>query len=118
MICTRRSSLAVFAFLAGLVLLPAAAPAHPGHGEVVLHSGEVVAIEAPRVQLEVFDKAAVALRKIWVVVDAQTVVRIGKARLKAADLRVGQKVDFAGETDEDPDGKPMVRAVTFRVTAK
>jgi hypothetical protein len=111
--CTSLVALSVL-----LAALPAAALVHPGHGEVVLYSGQISAIEIQRVELEVFDKAAMATRRLWVVVDAATVVRVGKAKLPVTDLRVGQKVDFAGETDEGPDGKPLVRAVTFRVKPK
>jgi hypothetical protein len=50
--------------------------------------------------------------------DGKTVVRSGKERLPVSALRAGQKVEFAGETDEGPDGKSLVRAVTFRVKMK
>jgi hypothetical protein len=109
---------AAIALLSALMFAPAVALAHPGHGEKVVYSGQVLTINPSRVELEIFDKAALATRRVWVTVDPQTVVRDGKAKLTISALRVGQKVDFAGETDEDPDGKPLVRAVTFRVKSK
>ncbi len=101
-----------------LALVPSLAFGHPGHGEIVLYSGRVLTIEAARVELEIFDRAALATRRVWVVVDEKTVVRAGKAKLPVSELRTGQQIDFAGETDEGPDGKSLVRAVTFRVKTK
>jgi hypothetical protein len=105
-------------FVAILAIAQAAALAHPGHGELVLYSGQVLTVESERVELEVFDKASFSTRRVWVVVDSKTVVRAGKAKLPVSELRAGQKVEFAGETDEGPDGKSLVRAVTFRVKTK
>jgi hypothetical protein len=98
------------------LMLPVLAVAHPGHGEKRLLSGTVSAIERDRVQLDVFDQASFSRRLVWVVVDEHTVVRVGKARLNATELRVGQRVDCASETDEGPDGVSFLRAVTFKVT--
>jgi hypothetical protein len=106
---------ATIVLVASLMLLPAIALAHPGHGEIVLYSGQVLTVESERVELEIFDKASFSTRRVWVVVDTKTVVRAGKAKLPVSELRAGQKVEFAGETDEGPDGKSLVRAVTFRL---
>lgn len=106
------------AVVAAIVSAVTLVAAHPGHGEVVRHTGRVTAVQDARVELEFFDAAATAIRRMWVVTDGQTVVRVGKARLAVDALRIGQNVEFAGETDEGPDGKPMVRAVTFRVKPK
>jgi hypothetical protein len=110
--------IAVVAFAAMLASAPGPALAHPGHGEIVLYSGAVLTVESGRVELEIFDKASFTTRRVWVIVDEKTVVRAGKARLPVSELRTGQQIDFAGETDEGPDGKTLVRAVTFRVKAK
>jgi hypothetical protein len=109
---------AAIVFVAALALAPPLTFAHPGHGEIVLYSGQVLTVESERVELEVFDKASFTNRRVWVVVDGKTVVRAGKERLPISALRAGQKIEFAGETDEGPDGKSLVRAVTFRVKVK
>ena len=100
------------------VLFAGRAGAHPGHGDPVMLSGTVVAVEAKRVQIETLDRASAAIKKVWVVVDDKTVVRAGKERLTAAALRVGQTVDCAGETDLGPNEEPLVRAITFRLKSK
>ena len=100
------------------IVPPLGSPSHPGHGEPVLLAGTVTAIEAKRVQIETLDRASASLKKVWVIVDDKTVVRAGKNRLTVAELHVGQKVDFAGETDLGPNDEPLVRAITFRLPSK
>jgi hypothetical protein len=106
-------------FLALLLSIGAAtaipATAHPGHGEKKMLSGTIVAIQPAKVQLEVFDQASFSRQRVWVVVDDKTAVRSGKNRLTIADLRTGQSVECAAETDEGPDGASLLLAITFRV---
>ena len=95
------------------------AAAHPGHGDpVVIYAATVVAIEPQRVQLEAVDRASASIKRVWWIIDAKTVVRVGKQRLGASELRVGQVVDCAGETDLGPNDEPLVRAITFRLKSK
>ena len=101
-----------------VVLFAVRASAHPGHGDPVMVSGTVTAIEAKRVQIETLDRASATIKKVWVVIDDKTVVRVGKARLTATELRIGQNVDCAGETDLGPNDEPLVRAITFRLKSK
>ena len=89
--------------------------AHPGHGEKKMLSGQIVAIEPAKIEMEVFDRASFSTQRVRVVVDDKTTVRAGKARLKVDDLRVGQQVECAAETDEGPDGAGLLLAITFRV---
>ena len=91
--------------------------AHPGHGEKKMLSGKIIAIEAAKIQLEVFDQASLSTQRVWLVVNDQTTVRAGKARLKVGDLRNGQQVECAAETDEGPDGASLLVAITFRLSA-
>jgi hypothetical protein len=91
--------------------------AHPGHGDPVLISGTITAIEPSRIQLESLDRASVSLKRVWVITNDKTVVRAGKARLPVSVLKVGQPVEFAGETDLGPADEPLIRALTFRVKA-
>jgi hypothetical protein len=100
-----------------LALMCGLLAAHPGHGEKKMLSGKIVAIEAAKVQLEVFDQASFSTQRVWVVVDDKTTVRSGKLRLTVDDLRAGQRVECAAETDEGPDGASLLVAITFRVTA-
>jgi hypothetical protein len=99
--------------LLGLLTDPIAA--HPGHGEKKMLSGTIVAIEPTKVQMEVFDQASFSTQRLWVVVDDTTTVRSGKNRLVIADLRTGQSVECAAETDEGPDGASLLLAITLRV---
>ena len=103
--------------LALVVLLGAVAvtSAHPGHGEKKMLSGTIVAIQPAKVQIEVFDQASFSTQRIWVVVDDKTTVRSGKNRLALADLRSGQSVECAAETDEGPDGISFLHAITLRI---
>lgn len=114
-----RAKLVAMRFLALLLLIGVAtaipATAHPGHGEKKMLSGTIVAVEATRIQMEVFDQASFSKRRFWVVVDDKTTVRSGKNRLKVADLRIGQVVECAAETDEGPDGASLLLAITVRV---
>ena len=103
--------------LGALLICSITAVAHPGHGDPVVFSGTVTAIESNRVQIETMDRASVMMKRVWVIVDEKTVVKVGKERLTAAALRVGQRLDFAGETDLGPNDEPLVRAVTFRLKA-
>ena len=89
--------------------------AHPGHGEKTMLSGKIVAIEPTKLQMEVFDQASFSTQRVWVVVDDKTTVRSGNTRLKVHDLRTGQQVECAAETDEGPDGASLLLAITFRV---
>lgn len=100
-----------------LIAVATAIPAiaHPGHGEKKMLSGTIVAIEPTKVLLEVFDQASFSTQRLWVVVDDKTTVRSGKNRLAVADLRTGQAVECAAETDEGPDGATLLLAITFRV---
>jgi hypothetical protein len=102
----------------GVVFTCGLLAAHPGHGEKKMLSGTIVTIEAAKIQLEVFDQASFSTQRVWVVVDDKTTVRAGKSRLKIEDLRTGQQVECAAETDEGPDGAALLLAITFRVTAK
>jgi hypothetical protein len=98
-----------------LTLMSGLVAAHPGHGEKKMLSGRIVAIEPAKIQMEVFDQASFSTQRVWVVVDDKTTVRSGKARLKVEDLRNGQEVECAAETDEGPDGASLLLAITFRV---
>lgn len=98
-----------------LALLSPNIAAHPGHGEPVLLSGTVVAVESMRVQLDVLDRASFSRKRVWVLVDEQTAVRSGKARLRLADLRSGLEVECAAETALGPDDAPLLRGITFRI---
>ena len=115
-----RCSPATFAIVIALMAVLQSLPlnAHPGHGDPVMVSGTVTAIEPTRVQIETFDRASARIKRVWVVVEDTTVVRVGKSRLTVAELRVGQKVDCAGETDLGPNEEPLVRAITFRLKSK
>jgi len=98
-------------------MLSALLSAHPGHGEKAMLAGKIVSMEPTKIELEIFDRASFSTRRQWVVVDEQTGVRAGKARLTLADLRVGLEVECASETDEGPDGATFLRAITFRLKA-
>ena len=80
-------------------------------------AGKIVAMEPTRIELEIFDRASFSTRRVWVVVDENTGVRAGKARLTLKDLRAGLEVECASETDEGPDGATFLRAITFRLKA-
>lgn len=103
------------ATVVGIGLLSALLLAHPGHGEKSMLSGKIVSIEPTRVELEIFDRTSFSTRRVWVVVDEQTIVRSGKERLTVRDLRGGLDVECASETDEGPDGASFLRATTFRL---
>jgi hypothetical protein len=98
-----------------MAMLSALLSAHPGHGEKALLIGTIVSMQPTRIELEIFDRASASIRRVWVVVDEQTGVRAGKARLALTDLRAGMDVECASETDEGPDGAPLLRAITFRL---
>ena len=87
-----------------LVVLSATLSAHPGHGEVELLTGTVTAIEAARIQLEVFDRNAFRTARRWVIVDEKTKVQSGKTRVGLGELRVGQDIDCMAENEEGEDG--------------
>lgn len=78
-------------------------------------SGTIVAIETLRLQIEVFDQASFSTQRIWVVLDESTTIRAGKNRLNRGDLRSGQSVECAAETDEGPDGASLLLAITLRI---
>lgn len=100
-------------------LLPLMLAAHPGHGEVSTMSGTVAAVEAKRIQLDVFDRASFSNKRIWVFVDDKTKIQDGKTRLQLADLKRGQPVDCMAETEEGTDGATALRAIQIRFrTAK
>jgi hypothetical protein len=88
---------------------------HPGHGEKKMLSGTIVAVEPTKVQIEFFDQASFSTQRVWVVVDDKTAVRSGKNRLTLADLRSGQSVECAAETDEGPDGVSFLLAIALRI---
>jgi hypothetical protein len=98
------------------VLNTGLAARHPGHGEKKMLSGTIVAIQPTKVQIEVFDQASFSTQRVWVVVDEKTTtIRAGKNRLTRADLRSGQEVECAAETDEGPDGASFLVAITLRL---
>ena len=108
----------IFVFaVALLVSMSVDVVAHPGHGDPVLITGTITAIEPARIQLEALDRASLSTKRVWVTTDDKTVVRAGKTRLSVTVLRIGQQVEFAGETDLGPAEEPLVRAITFRVKA-
>lgn len=98
-----------------LALMSSVLLAHPGHGEKKMLAGTIVAIAPAKIQLEVFEQASFSTQRVWLVVNDHTTVRSGKARLKVEDLRNGQQVECAAETDEGPDGASLLVAITFRV---
>ena len=110
------SPLRLFALVLCLGLASAAPSAgHPGHGEKKMLSGTLVAIEPTKVQIEVFDQASFSTQRVWVILDDGTTIRSGKNRLNRGDLRSGQSVECAAETDEGPDGGSRLLAITLRI---
>ena len=108
----------LFLALTFVASLDPAVAAHPGHGDPVVMSGTITTITATRIEIDTFDRASFTSKRIWLVVDQKTAVRAGKQRLQLGDLRIGQEVDVAGETDLGPADEPLIRAITFRVKVK
>ncbi len=101
--------------LSAVLALSALASPHPGHGEVKVLSGRLLAVEAERIQIDVFDREAFSHKRVWVILDAHTKIEAGKARRAAADLRPDQEVDCMAETEEGKDGAIDLRALRIRL---
>lgn len=89
--------------------------AHPGHGEVKVMSGKLVAVQAKNIQIEFFDPTSFTTKLVWVLVDDTTKVTAGKTRLAWTDLRLQQQIDCMAETEEGKDGTTALRAVQIRL---
>ncbi len=92
--------------------------AHPGHGEVKVMSGKVVAVQATRIQIEFFDRTSFTTKLVWVFVDGKTTITAAKTRLALTDLTPQQEIDCMAETEEGKDGSTELRAVQVRVKQK
>ena len=93
---TRRSLLAVTAAFAMMVLLTAAAYAHPGHEQKVM--GTVTMAAADHVMLKTTQG-----KDATVVINKDTKFTRAKKAMKAADMVVGMRVVIAAVTDENDD---------------
>ena len=99
-----------------LVLMCATAiAAHPGHGEVKVLSGRLVAVQVGKIQIEFFDRSSFSTKLSWVLVDDKTKVTAGKTRLTLADLKLHQEIDCMAEIEEGKDGTTALRAVQIRL---
>ena len=98
-----------------LLLFSRSVSAHPGHGDVKVLSGALTAVEAERIQINVFDQASLGHLRVWVIVDNDTKIEAGKTRLAVSDLRRDQEVDCMAETEEGKDGATDLRALRIRV---
>jgi hypothetical protein len=101
--------------LASFVALPATVGDHPGHGEIKVMSGKVIAIQAERIQIEFFDRASFSTKLVWVFVDDKTKVTAGKTRLALTDLKLQQDIDCMAETEIGKDETTVLRAVQIRL---
>jgi len=104
--------------LASFIALPAAVGDHPGHGEIKLLSGKVIAVEAERIRIEFFDRTSFSTKGAWVFVDDKTKVTDGKTRLALTDLKFGQDIDCMAETEIGKDEITVLRAVQIRLKPK
>lgn len=93
---SRRSLLAVTAVFAMMVLLTAAAYAHPGHEQKVM--GTVTMAAADHVMLKTTEG-----KDATVMINKDTKFTRTKKAMKASDLVVGMRVVIAAVTDENDD---------------
>ena len=98
----RRSWIAVVA-LAGLLVVPAVVRAHEGHSEKVL--GTVSSIQGVHVMVK-----TTAGKTVMVMLDAKTKITRDKAKLTAADVKVGDRVVAEGPLEKD-----MLMATTIQL---
>lgn len=105
----------ILATTAIVLMCWASLAAHPGHGEVKVLSGKLIAIQAERIQIDFFDRSSFSTKLVWVLVDDKTKVTAGKTRLTLADLKTHQEVDCMAETDDGKDGTTALRAVQIRL---
>lgn len=97
---------------------PLSSSAHPGHGEVKVMSGTVIAIQSERIQIEFFDRTSFSTKLVWVFVDDKTKVTAGKSRLRLSDLKLQQDIDCMAETEIGKDDTTVLRAVQIRLKPK
>lgn len=110
---------ALLAFVtASFVALPAVVGDHPGHGEIKVMSGKVIAVEAERIRIEFFDRASFSTTSAWVFVGDKTKIQMGKTRLQLTDLKFGLEVDCMAETEIGKDEITVLRAVQIRLKQK
>jgi hypothetical protein len=104
------AGVAVIALLATFV--PVAA--HENHALIVI-AGTVAAVETGRLQLDTFDRTTLQRKKLWLLIDAKTRLRIGKERVETLDLRPGHQVDTVAQSEDTPDGSLRYRAIQIRL---
>jgi hypothetical protein len=103
---------------AAFVALPATVGDHPGHGEIKVLSGTVIAVEPERIRIEFFDRTSFSSKSVWVLVDDKTKIQTGKTRLQLTDLKFGQDVDCMAETEIGKDERTVLRALQIRLKQK
>ena len=84
------SGIALFAVL----VIPAAGWAHEGHSEKVM--GTVSTVDGNHVMVK-----TTANKTVMVMLDAKTKITRGKTTLKAADVRVGDRIVAEGPLEKD-----------------
>ena len=63
-----------------------AAVAHDGHGETIVVTGAVQAIDSDRIQVETRDRESFLLQRVWLTITDHTKYKRGKARVDAQDI--------------------------------
>lgn len=95
---TRR--IALLTCIALVVSVRAAVP-HDGHGETVVMSGTIQALDSGRVEIETRDDTSLQLKRVWIVTNAKTQYKRGKARVdaEAAQMAVGERVTAVAKSE-------------------
>ena len=100
------------------VFAPCGLAAHPGHDEVTTVMGTVSQVEGKLVQVETFDTVSMQRKTVWIVVDEKTKFVVGRKRVEALELTVGQRIQSTVQTEDLPDGSIRVRAIQVRVNLR
>lgn len=86
-----------------LLAAASVAAAHPGHNSLMMGTLKAVAEES--ITLEFRDPATLQLRRVKIVVNADTKLRVGKEPIESIDTMIGAHVAVSVNHEEGPNGE-------------
>jgi methionine-rich copper-binding protein CopC len=94
--------------------------AHDGHGERVIITGTIQAINADRIQIETRDDASLQMKRVSVVTTKKTRYKRGKARVEAdaAQLTTGERVVAIATGEHTQDNSLRLLALQIDLSAR